>query len=92
MLQFTTSEGLSSNIVYEALEDRQGYLWFGTEEGVCRFDGLDFTCFSTIDGLADNDILGLYEDNKGKIWFLSYNGRLSYYWKGKIYMRKMMYD
>ena len=84
-VHYTTQEGLASNMVYEVLEDKQGYLWFSTEEGVCRFDGAAFECFTTADGMADNDIFGLYEDSLGKIWFLSYNGRLSYFWKDKIY-------
>jgi ligand-binding sensor domain-containing protein len=36
---FGTEEGMPSNTVYCATEDKNGYMWFGTDAGVCRFDG-----------------------------------------------------
>lgn len=82
---YTMADGLPSNTVYRALEDRDGFLWFATDAGVARFDGLEFRTFSTPDGLGDNEIIMLFEDSKGRIWFLSLNGRLSYWYQGRIH-------
>ena len=83
--QFTTKNGLPSNSCYYTLQDSKGYIWVATDAGVSRFDGRMFETFSIDDGLPDNQILQLKEDKKGKIWFLALNGRLSYYYNGKIY-------
>ncbi|MBK6331236.1 MAG: hypothetical protein IPF62_12285 [Bacteroidetes bacterium] len=41
--QFTMKEGLNSNCLYSILEDKDGKFWFGTENGVCRYDGKTIT-------------------------------------------------
>lgn len=83
--QYTIRDGLPSNVVYSAVQDDQGFMWFGTDAGVVRFDGKRFEPFSVNDGLPDNDILRLFKDSKGRIWFLSLNGKLSYYHNGQIH-------
>ena len=85
---FTTEDGLPSNMVYEAYQDSKGFMWFSTDAGVSRFDGYEFINFTTQDGLAGNEIFHTYEDSRGRIWFLSYNGKLSYYFDGNIYNPK----
>ncbi|MBQ8467425.1 MAG: hypothetical protein IJ546_07015, partial [Prevotella sp.] len=42
---FTTREGLSSNVVNTIIQDRRGYLWLGTNHGLTRFDGHQFVNF-----------------------------------------------
>lgn len=81
----TVKEGLPNNTVYHAMQDRQGFLWFCTETGVCRFDGQSFEYFTVADGLGDNEIFKSYEDSRGRIWFLSFNGKLSFYQSGRLY-------
>ena len=49
-------DGLPDVDVQAILEDREGYLWFGTETGVSRYDGESFVTFTTEDGLAHNDV------------------------------------
>src|SRR6185436_1908480 len=82
---YTLKEGLPSQTVYCAIQDNEGFMWFGTDAGVCRFDGKEFRLFTTNDGLPDNDIIKMYKDSKGRIWFLSLKGILSYYLNGTIY-------
>ncbi len=82
---FSSADGLASNTVYCALKDAEGYMWFGTDAGVSRFDGTRFENFTSADGLADDDVLSLYQDSKGRIWFLSLNGILSYYFNGRFH-------
>lgn len=66
--QFTTREGLSGNTVYCGVQDKLGFLWFGTEQGLCRYDGSRFTQFSVGEGLPDPEVLDLYCDQGGDLW------------------------
>ena len=52
-----TADGLPSNTVYGMLQDRDGYLWFGTDAGLARYDGTSFRSWTTSDGLSDNEVL-----------------------------------
>jgi len=56
------------------VEDREGGLWFGTVNGVSRYDGGDFTTFTTNDGLADNHVRSIVEDGEGNLWFATRRG------------------
>jgi ligand-binding sensor domain-containing protein len=68
--------------VYSILEDRDGNLWFGTEQkGVCRYDGRSFTWF-TEKGLERAAVRCIFQDRKGNIWF-SNNGAGVYRYDGK---------
>lgn len=78
-------DGLPSSETYDVLQDRQGYMWFATDRGVSRYDGIRFQNFTTQNGLPDNVVFTLYEDPLGRIWFLSYVGKLAYYYKSRIY-------
>lgn len=69
---FSVKEGLPSGIVYDCLEDRNGYMWFATEAGLARFDGINFKVYTTEDGLSNNSILQLIEDNDGSIWIFPF--------------------
>lgn len=82
---YTTADGLASNQVYCALEDKEGLMWFGTDAGVSRFDGTEFRNYGPADGLSDTEVIGLYEDIVGRIWFLTLNGRLSYWLNGVVH-------
>lgn len=82
---YTVNDGLPSQVVYCALQDKEGYMWFGTDAGASRFDGKHFQNFTIKDGLSDNEILKINQDSKGRIWFFTLNGKLSYYFMHKIY-------
>ncbi|MNU60959.1 Sensor histidine kinase LiaS [compost metagenome] len=85
---YTVNDGLPSQTVYYAIQDKQGFLWLSTDAGVSRFDGKKFTNFTTEDGLAEDEILAMYEDRKGRIWFFPFSKKISYYYKGKFYSEK----
>ncbi|MCP5046662.1 MAG: PAS domain S-box protein [bacterium] len=69
---FSVAEGLPQNSVFSILQDRQGFLWVGTEQGLNRFDGYNFVVhqFQRDDSnsLNNNHILCTYEDNSGILW------------------------
>lgn len=82
---FTMADGLPSNKVYRAIQDREGFMWFATDNGVARFDGLEFMNLSLADGISDTEVIMIQEDHEGRIWFLTLNGMLSYWKDGSIF-------
>lgn len=82
---YNINDGLPSQVVYCAIQDADGFMWFGTDAGACRFDGHNFQVFTIQDGLSDNEILNIHKDSKGRLWFFTLNGQLSYFYKEKFY-------
>ena len=64
----TYTKGLSQNYVYTILQDRHGYMWFGTWDGLNKYDGYSYTIYNTSDGLSDHTIRCLVEDEQGNLW------------------------
>ena len=83
---YTVEDGLPSSEVYQVKQDSKGYIWFATGNGVSRFNGYEFENFSLKDGLPDNTVFEIYEDKFERIWFVPLSCKLSYYYKGKIYL------
>jgi signal transduction histidine kinase/ligand-binding sensor domain-containing protein/CheY-like chemotaxis protein len=65
-----TSAGLPQNSVQAVVQTRDGYLWFGTQEGLVRFDGSRFVVFNerTTRGMPGNDVRSLFESPDGTLW------------------------
>ena len=62
-------DGLSHNTVNTILQDRQGFMWFGTKDGLNLYDGLVFRTFQKENSsLGNNFITALHEDAEGNIW------------------------
>lgn len=62
-------EGLSQSTVNVILQDRQGFMWFGTKDGLNMYDGMQFRLFQKENSsLGNNFITALYEDREGFIW------------------------
>jgi signal transduction histidine kinase/ligand-binding sensor domain-containing protein/DNA-binding response OmpR family regulator len=79
----TTKNGLSSNTVNAILKDRFGLIWFGTDDGLDKFDGTNFKVYRHKPGdstsLQANEILALHEDKAGNLWIGTSGGSLSLY-------------
>ncbi len=82
---YLPSDGLASSNIYCSTQDSKGFMWFGTDAGVSRFDGRRFESFTMDDGLSDNEVFKIFEDKQERIWFLTLSGRLSFYWKGQFF-------
>lgn len=78
LLHYSIKDGLPSNTIYSIMRDSKGFLWFATDKGICRFDGVHFKNYSTFDGLPDNDIFNIKEDYNGRLWMATYSGDLCY--------------
>jgi signal transduction histidine kinase/ligand-binding sensor domain-containing protein/DNA-binding response OmpR family regulator len=69
---YTVDNGLSSNCVYGIVQDEMGFIWFGTKNGLCRFDSREFRCYyhseSDPTSISSNSIRRLTIDSRGWIW------------------------
>lgn len=83
-----TRDGLAGSTVYDMCQDKDGFMWFATENGLSRFDGSGFKNYTVQDGLPDNEVLKLFADSRGRIWIGSFNKEVCYYFRGKIYNKK----
>ena len=79
----TTADGISSDRVFSVIQDRAGYIWLGTENGLDRYDGYHVITFkhdaADPSSLSANQVRGLYEDKSGRLWVGSYGGGLDLY-------------
>ena len=83
--RYDSKDGLPSSTVYCMTQDKEGFLWFGTETGLSRFDGTHFKNFTQEDGLPDNEVIQLFADSKGRVWISPFKKSICYYYKGKIF-------
>lgn len=79
---YTVENGLSSNAVQCLLQDKTGFIWCGTSDGLNRFDSRHFKTFRHIPGdtssLGNNIIHSLHEDSEGILWIGTENGVFRY--------------
>src|SRR5262249_25888626 len=66
--RYGVSNGLAHSGVTCIHQDAKGYIWFGTQEGLSRFDGYRFTNYGTRDGLTLPYINDIAEDRRGRLW------------------------
>src|SRR5688572_12981239 len=68
----TINDGLSQGMITCMLQDRYGFMWFGTKDGLNRYDGYQFVVYRRNDAdknsLSDNYINSLFEDSRGRLW------------------------
>jgi hypothetical protein len=83
--QYNVKDGLSGSVVYCAAEDKDGFLWFGTEGGLSRFDGTHFRNFTTENGLPDNEIIKLFVDSRNRVWIVPFRNSICYIQKGELH-------
>ena len=69
---YSLEEGLPSTMVYSMTQDTKGFMWFGTNNGLARFDGSEFKIYGIMDGLPDPEVLNLFEDSQGRLWISCY--------------------
>ena len=76
-------EGLSQSTVFCIAQDHRGFLWFGTEDGLNRYDGHTFRIYKCDpedpDSLGFSYIKALHEDRAGRLWIGTFGGGLSRY-------------
>ncbi len=79
----SVEHGLSHSSVYSILQDAVGFMWFGTEDGLNRYDGLSVTIYrhdpADANSLASSNFGEVYEDRSGILWFGTWGGGLDRY-------------
>jgi len=77
----TSDDGLIQNSIEAILQDRQGFMWFGTQAGLSRYDGYRFTTFQhdfdDPNSLSESHVRSLFEDRDGMIWIGTEGGGVS---------------
>lgn len=73
---YTVNDGLVSNEVRQIFQDSKGFLWFGTLEGISKYDGSTFTNFSELQGLSHNFVNDFYESDNGIIYAALNDGNI----------------
>lgn len=74
-------EGLSQSSIYAIHQDQQGFMWFGTEAGLNKYDGYSFTVYKNIPGdstsISSGVIYFIHEDQEGDLWLATNDGGLN---------------
>jgi ligand-binding sensor domain-containing protein/signal transduction histidine kinase len=78
----TIEQGLSQNTVFSMLQDSKGFMWFGTEDGLNKYDGYSFQVYrhdpEDPTSISGNYIQSLYEDQVGFLWIGTLSGLNKY--------------
>lgn len=82
-IQYNSNKGLSQNTIYSIVKDDKGFMWFGTFDGLNRFDGYDFKKYypkvDSENSLTSNDITYLHIDKKRRFWISAFGSGLNQY-------------
>jgi signal transduction histidine kinase/ligand-binding sensor domain-containing protein/DNA-binding response OmpR family regulator len=75
---FSTIDGLSSSTCVEIFQSKDGFLWFGTIDGLNKYDGYDFTIYRSVindpHSISSNRIFAIEEDSRDRLWLGTGNG------------------
>jgi len=92
---YSQENGLSNNQIHCIHQDKKGWMWFGTSQGVCRFDGYKFTVYKNdpedSTSLKGNLVRTIFEDRKGQLWIGTENGGLNKFNREKENFQQMFY-
>ncbi len=92
---YSQENGLSNNQIHCIHQDKKGWMWFGTSQGVCRFDGYKFTVFKNdpedSTSLKGNLVRTIFEDRKGQLWIGTENGGLNKFNREKENFQQLFY-
>ena len=81
--RISTDDGLSQAGITSIVQDHKGYMWYGTQEGLNRYDGYEFKVYEHIANdklsIANDWIWSLLVDHKGRLWIGTNTGGLSYH-------------
>lgn len=81
----TVEDGLPSNIVKSLIQDREGNYWFGTWNGLCKYNSDRFVQYTHEDGLSNNNILSVAVDSAGTVFAGTLTGGVNYLKNGSIF-------
>jgi len=77
-IQLTIADGLPSDTINQLAEDRQGYLWLASDDGLARFDGRNYRIWRMEDGLTSNVVWTICVDANDRVWMGFEDGGVGY--------------
>lgn len=78
---FNVEKGLSQNSVLTIIQDKEGFMWFGTQYGLNRYDGYRFKIYRNTglkNAISANEINYLFNDREQNLWVATSNGLNKY--------------
>ncbi|WP_256011456.1 hybrid sensor histidine kinase/response regulator transcription factor [Desertivirga xinjiangensis] len=79
--QIETTQGLSNSVIQTIFQDKQGFMWFGTRDGLNKYDGYKFRIYrrsvNNKNTIRSNDIKGIVQDSQNQLWFATADGGLN---------------
>ena len=79
--RISIEQGLAHTSVKTLLQDSQGFMWFGTNDGLNKYDGYKFTLYKhdreNPYSISENHIMSMYEDQRGNLWIGTWGGGLN---------------
>ena len=91
------NEGLPHSSVYSILQDKKGFIWFGTADGLCRYDGNNLVTFQYNSKPEEDDVKNfvrgkMQEDKTGNIWYCNESGLYKWDVLKEIVLRIKTFD
>ncbi len=85
--RITIEQGLSQSTIFCILQDSRGFMWFGTEDGLNKYDGYKFTVYrfdqNDPTSLGGNKVYAIHEDKDGQLWIGTVGGGLNRFNRNK---------
>lgn len=89
---YTTIDGLPHDFTFQMHQDNYGYLWIGTDDGLAKYDGKDFTIFDQSDGFRSNFVIDLKKYNKDTLAIALWKGGLHLMTQNSIFTPEIKND
>jgi signal transduction histidine kinase/ligand-binding sensor domain-containing protein/CheY-like chemotaxis protein len=94
--RISVEQGLSQSSINCILQDRQGFLWFGTQDGLNKYDGYGFAVYKhdplDSSSLSDNYIRSIFEDRAGTLWIGTFSGGLNKFDRAQERFTRFVHD
>jgi len=83
-INYSTKDGMCNPNVYYVLQDKKGYIWFATNNGLSRFNGINIKNYSVEDGLNSNSFTSIAMGEDSTLYFANYDKGINIYREGKF--------
>jgi signal transduction histidine kinase/ligand-binding sensor domain-containing protein/DNA-binding NarL/FixJ family response regulator len=93
---YSTEQGLSNSLINQIYQDKKGFIWIATENGLNQFEGTQFTVYKKLSGdtatLKSNHVKTLFEDSSGNFWVYCSGGLMKYDRRTAAFREVALYD
>lgn len=84
LIHYSTENGLPHDVTYNIHSDDKGYMWFGTDDGLVKFNGKDFTVYTDNNGLETNYVIDVTAFSKDTLAVATWGGGMYLFSQGKF--------